>query len=102
MGIYKDVYDFASKAGALEGYVYPRDKVDLKYIPGWVDNLLNQYEKLPPDVRDELQDLCNRTIGRALHSLLQYMGEDQEVIKKLRRMISGKSPASYDDFDHVR
>lgn len=102
MGIYKDIYDFASKAGALEGYLYPKDKVDLKYIQGWVDNLLNQYEKLPPDVKDEFQELCNKTIGRALHSLLQYMEEDQEVVKKLRMMILGRLPASYDDFDHKR
>ena len=41
MGIYKEVYDFAAKAGALEGYVYPKDKVELDYIPQWVDNLVN-------------------------------------------------------------
>jgi len=99
MGIYKDIYDFASKAGALEGYLYPKEKVDLKYIPGWVDNIVNKYRELPPEAREEFQELCNRTIGRALQSLLQYIGEDHEVIKKLRGIISGKLPSSYDDFD---
>ena len=50
MGIYQEVYDFAAKAGALEGYVYPKEKVDLSYLPRWVDNLVTQYHRLPPEI----------------------------------------------------
>jgi len=31
MGIYQEVYEFAAKAGALEEYVYPKEKLDLNY-----------------------------------------------------------------------
>jgi hypothetical protein len=102
MGIYKEVYDFAAKAGALEGYVFPKEKVDLSYLPKWVDNLLNQYRALPFEAREEFQGLCNATLGRAIHSLLPLLGEDHEVIKKLKMIVSGKLPLSHNDFTFGR
>lgn len=102
MGIHKEVYDFAAKAGALEGYVYPRKELDLNYLPRWVDNLVNLYSALPPEVRDEFQELCDWTLGRALQSLLPTLGEDHEVIKKLKSMIVKKFPTSFDDFVYRR
>lgn len=102
MGIYQEVYDFAAKAGALEGYVYPKEKVDFNYLPQWVDNLVNHYHRLPSEVREEFQGLCNGTIGRAVQSLLPYLGEDHEVIKKLNGVISGKLPSSPNDFTYGR
>jgi len=102
MGIYQEVYDFAAKAGALEGYVYPKEKVDLNYLPRWVDNLVNQYHSLPPEVREEFQGLCNGTVGRVIQSLLPCLGEDHEVIKKLKSVLSGKLPLSPDDFTYGR
>jgi hypothetical protein len=100
MGIYQEVYDFAAKAGALEGYVYPKEKVDLNYLPQWVDNLVSQYRSLPSEVRKEFQDLCNGTLGRAIQSLLPSLGEDHEVIRKLRSIVSGKLPSSHNDFTY--
>ncbi len=102
MGIYQEVYDFAAKAGALEGYVYPKEKVDLGYLPRWVDNLVNHYRRLPSEVREEFQDLCNGTLGRTIQSLLPSLGEDHEVIKKLKSIVSGNLPSSPNDFTFGR
>jgi hypothetical protein len=102
MGIYREVYDFAAKAGALEGYVYQKEKIDVNYLPRWVDNLVNQYHRFPSGVKEDFQSLCNGTLGRAVHSLLLHLSEDHEVIKKLKGMISGKLPLSPDDFTHGR
>ncbi len=102
MGIYKEVYDFAAKAGSLEGYVYPKERVDLSYLPRWVDNLMNQYRSLPSEVKEEFQGLCQGTIGRVIQSLLPSLGEDHEVIKKLKSILSGKLPLSPDDFTYGR
>ena len=102
MGIHQEVYDFAAKAGALEGYVYSKEKVDLSYLPRWVDNLVTQYDCLPSEVKEEFQDLCNGTIGRAIQSLLPSLGEDHEVIKKLKSVITGKLPLSPNDFVYGR
>jgi len=102
MGTYQEVYDFAAKAGALEGYVYPKEKVDLSYLLRWVDNLVTRYYRLPPEVKEEFQSLCNGTIGRAIQSLLPSLGEDHEVIKKLKSVITGKLPLSPNDFVYGR
>ncbi|MFB3887139.1 MAG: hypothetical protein ACE144_18085 [Thermodesulfobacteriota bacterium] len=92
MGIYKDVYEFAAKAGSLEGYVYPEAKVDLSYLPNWTDNLVRLYGSLPREVKEDFQASCNVTIGRAIQSLVPALGEDHEAIKKLKSLISGGTP----------
>lgn len=102
MGVYKELYDFASKAGALEGYVYQKEKLDLNYLPGWVDNLVSLYHHLPEEVKDDFQSLCHGTIGRTIQSLRPHLGEDHEIINKLKRMISGKLPLSPNDFTDGR
>ncbi len=102
MNIYIEIYDFAAKAGALEGYVYPKEKIDSHYLPQWVDNLVNQYHHLPPEVREEFQGLCDGTIGRTLQALLPILGKDHEIINKLKSMGSGKLPLSFDDFTFGR
>jgi len=102
VGIYKDLYDFAAKAGSLEGYVYPKGKVDMSYLARWSDNLVKQYQDLPPEAREEIQSQCNETLGRAIQSLVPILGEDHEVIKKLRSLVKGKLPSSPDDFAYRR
>jgi len=102
MGTYQEVYDLAAKAGALEGYVYPKEKVDLNYLPQWVDHLVNQYQRLPAEVREEFQVLFNGTIGRTIQSLLPNLGEEHEVIEKLKSVMSGKLPSSPNDFTYGR
>jgi hypothetical protein len=102
MGIYREVYDFAAKAGALEGYVYQKEKLEINYLPRWVDNLVNYYPRLPSEVKEDFRGLCNGTLGRTIHSLLPHLGEDHEVIKKLKTIVSGKLPLSPDDFTHGR
>lgn len=95
---YKEIYEFAAAAGAFEGYVYHMDKVNPGYLPRWVDNLINSYQELPPEVRTEIQGLCDGTLGRAVRSLIPVLGEDHEVIGKLKGLIRGKMPSSPDDF----
>ena len=102
MGIYKDIYDFAAKAGSLEGWVYPKEKVNISYLPRWSDNVVKQYQDLPPEAREEIQSQCNETLGRAIQSMVPILGEDHEVIKKLKGLVKGKLPSSSDDFPHSR
>jgi hypothetical protein len=98
MGIYREIYEFAAKAGALEGYVYPKEKVEPSYLPFWVEHVVQGYRALPEEARSQFQEQCNGTIGRAVQSLLPLLGEDHEVIGKLRSIISGDLPSSPDDF----
>jgi hypothetical protein len=98
MSIYRQLYEFAASAGALEGYVYPRDKLDPQYLPNWVNHLHTAYKILPEDVREEIQPFLDGTLGRAVRSLIPVLGEGHEVITKLKSMIRGELPKSHDDF----
>ena len=76
MSIYKALYDFAAKAGALEGYVYPKEKVEPSYLPLWVDHIVEGYQALPLEAREEFQDLCNQTVGRAIAMYEEWKREN--------------------------
>jgi hypothetical protein len=97
MDVYRDIYDFAAKAGSLEGYVYPKE-LDLSYLPVWVDHVVERYNALPEAARKQFQDLLDGTVGRAVQSLIPVIGEDDPTIKKLKSVMKGEMPGSYDDF----
>jgi hypothetical protein len=98
MHLYARLYEFAASAGALEGYVYERETIDMQALPVWVNNLLDAYRVLPPDVRSECQLHCDQTLGRAIRSLTPVLGESHEVVTKLGAMVKGDLPESADDF----
>jgi hypothetical protein len=98
MDTYAELYEFAASVGALEGYVYPKEKVDTSYLPNWIEHLRKAYELLPGHVRDEIQPNLDKTLGRAVRSLIEVLGENHPLVVKLMGMIKGKLPSSYDDF----
>jgi hypothetical protein len=102
MGTYRMLYDFAAKAGALEGYVYPKEKIEPHYLPAWANHVVEGYLALPSEAKAEFQDLCDATLGRTIASLLPLLGEDHDVIRKLRSITKGALPSSPDDFPNRR
>lgn len=98
MGIYREVYEFAARAGAIEGYVYQRSGLDPASLTPWVDHLVRGYGSLPSEARADFQTLCDGTIGRAIRSLRGFLSEDHELVKKLEGLIAGELPSSPDDF----
>lgn len=102
MHIFAQIYEFAASAGALEGYVYHRQEIDANALPTWVDNLLAAYRFLSPEVRDAFQSSCDRTLGRAIRSLIPILGEEHEIIGKLKSMVVGDMPGSADDFQKTK
>jgi hypothetical protein len=102
MGVYSDVYEFAARAGAFEGYVYRKDKLEPGSLDRWAEHLVVQYTVIPSEVRQEFQDLCDGTIGRAIQSLIPLIGEKHEIIGKLKGMTVGRLPSSPDDFSRKR
>jgi hypothetical protein len=102
MGVYSDIYEFAARAGAFEGYVYQRIDLTAHSLERWVDHLVEGYKAVNPEVKKEFQDLCDGTIGRAIQSLLPTIGENNEVIKKLKGLTVGRLPSSPDDFSRKR
>ena len=96
--IYKDIYDFASSAGAFEGYVYQKEKLDPASLNDWVANLEKQYQSLPEDVLNDIQTHLDRTLGRAVQSLIRLFGENHAHVTTLKRLVAGQLPAAPDDF----
>jgi hypothetical protein len=102
MGVYSDIYEFAARAGAFEGYVYQRKGLTSDSLERWVDHLVEGYRAVPSDVIKEFQDLCDGTIGRAIQSLIPILGENDKIISKLKGITVGKLPSSPDDFSRKR
>lgn len=100
MHIYQQIYEFASSAGAFEGYVYRRSKTEIEpdTLSNWVDNLLAAYHHLPVEVVAEFQSSCDQTLGRAIKSLAAIFGEEHDLIGRLKEIIEGELPESPDDF----
>ena len=96
---YKDVYEFASSAGALEGYVYSRPKSEIAGLDNWISNLVKQYQTLTIEVRESFQTSLDRTIGRALQSLIPIFGKDHAYVTALESLVKGKMPDSPNDFE---
>ncbi len=99
MDLYKEIYEFASSAGALEGYVYPQEKRDMAYLDNWIQNLVMQYHSLPEEVRERVQASIDRTLGRAVQSLEPVLGREHRHIKALQGLLKGVIPASPNDFE---
>ncbi len=104
MSVYARIYQFAASVGALEGYVYKKcgaEDLDLSALSVWTDNILQAYNNLPTEVLPEFQNFLNKTVGRAIYSLKDALGEDHELVSKLKPMIKGERnlPTSADDFN---
>ena len=100
MHIYRKIYEFAASAGAYEGYVYKRSpsEMDMDALTDWTENLTVAYRSLSPEVLEQMQNGCNATLGRAIHSLVGVLGEDHPFVNSLKTMVTAKLPESADDF----
>ncbi|WP_419659414.1 uncharacterized protein Dvar_83050 [Desulfosarcina variabilis str. Montpellier] len=99
MNIHEEVYEFAASAGALEGYVFEKGQLESAHFDNWIGNLKKQYSHLPKDVRSHFQGSLNRTLGRAVQSLIACIGADHDHVRTLKSMIKGDLPISAHDFD---
>ena len=98
MHIYGKIYDFAASAGSLEGYVYHTTEIDMNALSIWTDNLVTAYKHVPSEAIDVFQPLLDGTLGRAIRSLMIILGDEHEIIGKLKSMVMGGLPESPDDF----
>jgi len=102
MHLYTQLYEFAASAGALEGFVYRRPDVSAATIEKWVENLGQAYPLLPAEVVKEIQPSLDGTLGRAVRSAGQALGEKHPLVQKLKSIVKGPLPASPDDFQKTK
>lgn len=96
--LYAEIYEFASSAGALEGYVYLKPSLEGSHLDDWIKNLKAQYEALPDVVRENFQPALDRTLGRTIQSIVPLLGDDHPHLATLKSMVVGDIPTSADDF----
>ena len=100
--VFKAIYEFAASAGALEGYVYQKTRLDGGSLDNWVSNLVKQYRDLPEDVCSSFQGSLDRTLGRAVQSMIRLFGEDHAHVVALQTLIAGQLPDAPDDFEQEK
>lgn len=82
------LFDLASRLGSLEGYLYSEEKVEKKYLSGWLDNVERIFSSLAAEVRTEIQTDYLELL-RKVHALLcRLYGDKDEYSTKLSAMIA--------------
>jgi len=61
---YRELFLFAAKAGALEGYLFERKEVEL--LSNWIDNISKMYRDLSPAVKKEIDPVFTPILQRIL------------------------------------
>ncbi len=62
---YIELFKFAAKIGALEGYLYEREKIEPLY--DWVSNIESMYTSLPDNVKEDIRDEFQSVLKRSLN-----------------------------------
>ena len=80
---YKEVFFFAAKLGALEGYLCKRRRVEP--LDNWIGNISSMYQDLSPGLKKELAP----DLVPVLERILEYGKRvfDTEQRGKLERML---------------
>ena len=61
---YQELFLFAAKAGALEGYLFKREQVEP--LDNWVDSISKMYQALSPVARREVNPVLTPVLRRIL------------------------------------
>ena len=83
MAKYDIIFKFAAKAGALEGYLYEREK--LEPLDNWVANIDAMYRSLPDGVKDDIKEEFGVVLRRTLTCGAEVL--DEEIKTKLNNLV---------------
>jgi len=78
MGKHEELFKFATKAGALEGYLYEREKVEPLY--NWVTNIEKMYANLPENVKEDIRNEFGQVLTRILTYGEKVLQEEMRII----------------------
>lgn len=85
MGKYKELFKFAAKAGALEGYLYEREK--LEPLHNWVTNIEKMYLGLSDDIKEGIKDDLSIVVKRTLTYGQKTLNKN--IYRRLNRLLAG-------------
>lgn len=64
MGEYEELFKFAAKVGALEGYLYEREKIES--LNNWVSNIERMYISLSDDIKADVRNEFKKVLTKIL------------------------------------
>jgi hypothetical protein len=82
------LFDFASRLGSLEGYLYAEEKVDKSYLPNWIDNIEHEFKNLSVEVRNEIQPDYLALLKKVRDLLHKAYGDQDTNTAKIDAAIS--------------
>jgi hypothetical protein len=85
------LFDFASRLGSLEGYLYAEEKVDTSYLPNWTENIDREFKSLPVEVRNEIQCDYVALLKKVRDLLGKAYGEQDANTARIDAMLAGIS-----------
>ena len=80
---YNEIFKFAAKAGALEGYLYEREK--LEPLDNWVTNIEAMYRSLPDSVKADIKGEFDAVLRRTLAYGAKVL--NKEIETKLNNLL---------------
>ena len=83
MAEYNEIFKFAAKAGALEGYLYEREK--LEPLDNWVANIDVMYRSLPDRAKADIKEEFSIVLRRIMTYGAKVLGE--EIKTKLNNLL---------------
>ena len=93
--VHRILFDLGARLGSLEGYLHGEEKVEKKYLAGWLQNIDRQFKSLPADVGTEVADDYAVILDK-LSALLQKLYGEQDVdtlqIRAIAASLKGRNP----------
>ena len=83
MGKYEALFNFAAKAGALEGYVYEREK--LEPLDNWAANIEKMYAGLTDDIKRDISSEFRYVLTRTISCGEKFLND--EVKARLNNLL---------------
>jgi hypothetical protein len=89
MSVNRTLFDLGARLGSLEGYLYAEEKVEKKYLQGWIENIVREFEDLPAETTVEIAK-DYREVWRKVKALLERLyGHRDENVLRVKAIVDG-------------
>lgn len=84
--VHRVLFDLGARLGSLEGYLHSEEKVEKKYLAGWLQNIDRQFKGLPADVGTEVAGDYAVILDKLAALLRKLYGEQDVDALQIRAM----------------
>ncbi|MGH7771603.1 MAG: hypothetical protein ACREQA_05145 [Candidatus Binatia bacterium] len=87
MSLSRLLFDLGSRLGSLEGYLYSEERVEEKYLHGWLQNIDREFRSLPSDERNEIATDYLELLKKVQALLRRLYGEENGNTLQVKEMM---------------